>query len=133
MDIRSVFDRRKTATAVGIYDTLLGLWPVLSIDSFAAFTGLYRFHAAVQAIGLAWAVLGIALLICMRSPRAIFPLGIASTLAGGTIALLEVFLVIRGTLPAIFLLHAFAELCVGFAWMMSLSHGESVEELRSYA
>ena len=115
------FKRANTAVAVGAYDTLVGVWPLVSTASFVNVTGLNHHLDLVRAVAFAWLSLGLALLAMHQNPRAVKFLGIASTIAGGTLAIAEVILVLLGKIPPIFLVQVVAELIVGMTWMATFA------------
>jgi hypothetical protein len=111
----------KVAVAVGLYDTIIGLWPFLSMNSFTALTGLDSNLDAVRMIGAAWSVLGAMLLISCKKSEVVPVLGVASTLAGSMLALTECSLVAMKLIPVIFLLQAICEVIIGRTWIKTLT------------
>jgi hypothetical protein len=105
------------ALCVGIYDLCVGLWPVVSIDSFTAISGLNSHLDVVRVIGMAWAALGAALLVFCRKTDIVPFLGIASTMAGSTLALAECIFVAMKILPPTFIVQVVCELAIGITWM----------------
>lgn len=115
------FKRANTAVMVGAYDSLVGAWPLVSMASFAGVTGLNHHLNVVSMIAFAWLTLGLALLALHQNPRAVKFLGVASTVAGGTLAIAEVVLVLLGKIPPIFLVQVVAELVIGMTWMITFA------------
>lgn len=115
------FKRANTAVLVGAYDSLVGAWPLVSMASFVSFTGLNHHLNVVSVVAFAWLSLGLALLALHQNPRAVKFLGIASTIAGGSLAIAEVVLVLLGQIPPIFLVQVVAELVIGMTWMATFA------------
>lgn len=130
MDL-SCFKKEKVALAVGAYDTVVGLWPLVALDSFSFATGLNHNLGLVQIIGFAWAGLGVALLASHKKHKMVHALGIASTIAGCTLALAEVVLIAMGIISPIFFVQVVAEMTIGLTWIITLATGDTVEELRA--
>ena len=131
MILKNTFDRHKVAVAVGIYDTLVGLWPLCSMSSFSAVTGINEHFGIVRAIAIAWFGLGVALLLCRNNSKAITVLGCMSLFAGGTLSIVELVLIIQRQLSPIFFAQIVAESAIGLSWILSLGQGETVADLRS--
>jgi hypothetical protein len=116
-------NKRLVALAVGIYDTSVGIWPLISMNTFTSVTGLAGHDAIVKAIGASWSLLGIALLISNKNRSMIPPLGIASTIAGSTLAIIQCILVANRVISPIFLIQALAETTIGLTWILTLTMG----------
>jgi hypothetical protein len=114
-------NKRSVALVVGIYDTTIGMWPLVLMSSFTSVTGLSGHDAIVKAIGASWCLLGIALLMSNKNRKMIPPLGIASTIAGSTLAITQCFLVATRAIPSIFLIQAVAEATIGVTWLLTLT------------
>jgi hypothetical protein len=120
--------KHRVALAVGLYDTLVGLWPIISIKTFSDVTGLYGHDGIVKTLGASWMLLGLALLASSRSNKLIPPLGVASTLAGSTLALTQVLLVATKVIQPIFLIQSLAETTIGLTWLFTLTSDRSCTE-----
>ena len=125
-------DITKVAVAVGWYDLIVGIWPLIGPKSFNRTAGTDEFLGEAKMIGTMWASLGAALLLS-SSNRSIIPfLGLASTIAGSTLALTQCGLVTFKRLPKVFLLQSLAETVIGLTWIISLTNnviaGKDIED-----
>ena len=96
--------------AQGIYYILTGLWPLASMQTFELVTGPKTDDWLVQTVGLLLAVIGMTLLAHARRAR---PAADTRLLAGGTalaIGGIDVWVVLTGQAPSIYLADAAVEL-----------------------
>jgi len=120
----------KVALAAGLYYVAIGLWPLLSMQSFSAATKLSHHLDLVQAVAIAWASLGLALLVFSRSLKIVPYLAVVSTFAGSMLALAEIILVTAGLLSPLFLVQAMSEMLIGFTWMRTLLPRETMTRIQ---
>lgn len=112
---------QKVALAVGLYDLLVGLFPLMAMDLFINVTGLNHHLDVVRMIATAWALLGAALILFQRSRTIVPVLGVMSLIAGSCLALTEIGLVISGRVSPIFLVQAAMELTIGATWIIAIT------------
>jgi hypothetical protein len=96
--------------AQGIYYIVTGLWPLASMRSFELVTGPKTDDWLVQTVGMLLAVIGISLLARVRRAR---PAADTRLLGGGTalaIGGMDVFVVLTGQAPPIYLADAVVEI-----------------------
>lgn len=110
---------RFLAMAHGAFYAVSGLWPVVHLSSFLALTGPKRDAWLAQTVGALLAVTGIALLLAARHRR----LGPEwALLAGGqaaALAIVDVVMVARDRIAAIYLLDALVEGALVLAWVVA--------------
>jgi hypothetical protein len=100
----------------GIYFFIMGLWPVLDLDSFMDVTGPKTDTWLVRTAGVLIAAIGLALLVEQRKQRvdpSIIVLSIVSSLGLG---LIDVLNSITMRIPVIYLADAFIEAIFCTAW-----------------
>ena len=117
---KQILNKNDVALAVGIYDTVVGLWPLLSMGTFKEVTELSH-PLIARFLGASWATLGIALLLSSNNRKLIPPLGVASTVAGSTLATTQLLLIAGKKISPIFLVQAFCETVIGCAWLATLT------------
>jgi hypothetical protein len=117
--------RRRTlpilATAMqGFFCLVLGLWPVISFQTFQAVTGQKPDHWLISVVGMLLAGIGISMLIAaIRRDIAfeVFALGIITALS---LCVTDVIFVIEGSIPAVYLLDSVAESLFVTLWVFAI-------------
>lgn len=126
-----LLNMHQVAIAVGLYDTAVGLFPLIAPASFMQLTGYTGDMTVVRLLGTAWFALGASLLVAHQSRRIVPILGVMSTVAGSALALTEIGLVVSNHIPSIFLVQAAAETIIGASWVASLLGRNGERELMS--
>ena len=117
------------ALCVGIYDTAVGLWPLLSMNTFSDVTRLTQHLEIVRMLGSAWAVLGVALLVSQKNRKVIPLLGVASTVAGSSLALAQIAMILMRIISPVFLVQSLCETIIGITWIATLASNR--EEIKA--
>lgn len=105
---------RKTILFQGIYFLLTGIWPLLSIESFMAVTGPKTDIWLVKTFSIQICMMGIVLCYGSLSKDFRPHIILLSLLSAAGFIAAEVFYVIRGTIPPVYLADAFVELVIAF-------------------
>ena len=104
----------------GFFCLVLGLWPVVSFQSFQAVTGEKADHWLISVVGMLLAAIGSTMLIAaIRRDIAfeVFSLGIVTALS---LACTDVIFVIERSIPAVYLLDAVAESLFVTLWVFAI-------------
>ena len=101
----------------GIYYLVTGLWAVVHYPSFARLTGPKSDVWLVKTIGLLLAVIGLVVLIFRDTPAA----ALLGTLTALTLAGIDIFYSLRGTISKIYLGDALVELAFAAGWLLIIS------------
>jgi hypothetical protein len=107
------------AAAHGFFFVVMGLWPLVSLDTFEAVSGPKTDHWLVITVGLLIAVIGAALLLAAVRRNVgleMFVLGIGAAVA---LASVDVVFVIKRTISPIYLLDVVAEALFITLWIFA--------------
>jgi hypothetical protein len=108
------------AVAQGFFCLVLGLWPVVSFQSFQSVTGQKPDHWLLSLAGLLLAGIGSSMLIAaIRRDIAfeVFALGLITALS---LACTDIVFVIERIIPAVYLLDAVAESLFVTLWVFAI-------------
>jgi hypothetical protein len=108
------------ACAQGFFCLVLGLWPVVSYQSFQSVTGQRPDHWLLSLAGMLLAGIGLSMLIsAVRRDVAfeVFALGLITALS---LACTDVVFVIERSIPAVYLLDAVAESLFVTLWVFAI-------------
>jgi hypothetical protein len=108
------------AFAQGFFCLVLGLWPVVSFQSFQSVTGQKPDHWLLSLAGMLLAGIGSSMLIAaLRRDIAfeVFAIGLITALS---LACTDVFFVIERSIPAVYLLDAVAESLFVTLWVFAI-------------
>ena len=101
----------------GLYYFVTGLWPIVYMDGFLAFTGPKTDLWLVRTMGLMLIVSGIVLMLAAAHRRqrsmetAALGIGVAVVLAGA-----DIFFALTGQIPGVYLLDAAVEVLFLILW-----------------
>jgi hypothetical protein len=104
----------------GFFCLVLGLWPVVSFQSFQAVTGQKPDHWLICVVGLLLAGIGSSMLIAaIRRDIAfeVFAIGIITAMS---LAATDIIFVIERSIPAVYLLDAVAESLFVTLWFFAI-------------
>ena len=124
------------AFAQGFFCLVIGMWPVVSFQSFQSLTGQKPDHWALTLAGLLLAGIGASMLIAaVRRDIAfeVFVIGLATALS---LAATDIIFVIEGSIPPVYLLDAVAESLFVTLWIFAIrdlrragrTEGESMKD-----
>lgn len=105
----------------GLYYFVTGLWPIVYMDGFLAFTGPKTDLWLVRTMGLMLIVSGIVLMLAAAHRRqrsmetAALGIGVAVVLAGA-----DIFFALTGQIPGVYLLDAAVEVLFLILWIRYL-------------
>jgi hypothetical protein len=112
----------KLALIQGIYYVATGLWPLIDIASFQMVTGPKTDLWLVRTVGVLVTVIGAVLLSASHSRR--IPLEVTLLAAGSALGLAAIDLIysLSGTISAVYLADAIAELGLVGLWTWGWRH-----------
>jgi hypothetical protein len=117
----------------GVYFALTGLWPLISIETFQMVTGPKTDHLVtgdeldhwlVNTVGALVAANAVVFLAAAWSRRTTIDVAILGISAALALTAIDVIYVVRGTISAIYLMDAAAEIVLIALWAIVLWRGE---------
>jgi hypothetical protein len=119
-DRHPTYTLRNVATVQGVYFLLIGLWPILSIDTFQAATGRKTDLWLVFTVGAMVALIGSALLLAAANRRLTAEVAFLGIGSAVVLAAIDVNFVVRGVISSVYLLAAAAEAGLIIWWATGL-------------
>ena len=123
----------KLAAAVvggqGLYYTVTGVWPLISIESFQWVTGRKTDHLVtgnegdhwlVMTVGALITVIGVTLLLAAWRGNRSLEITALAMLSAVALTAIDVIFVLRGAIPPIYLADAVAEIVLLLGWSIVL-------------
>jgi hypothetical protein len=111
--------RQRMSLLQGVYFTVTGLWPLISMDTFLAVTGPKTDLWLVRTVALLITAVGGTLLVAAKQNEAnlsITFLGIASAASLGWV---DAYYSLTGVIWPIYLLDAFPEAAIVLGWLLA--------------
>jgi hypothetical protein len=111
--------RQRMSLLQGVYFTVTGLWPLISMDTFLAITGPKTDLWLVRTVALLITAVGGTLLVAAKQNEAnlsITFLGIASAASLGWV---DAYYSLTGVIWPIYLLDAFPEAAIVLGWLLA--------------
>jgi hypothetical protein len=113
----------------GAYFFVLGVWPLISIDTFQAVTGKKTDHLVtgresdhwlVNTVGVLVAAIGLVFLIAAWRRRVSLDAAVLAICSGSGLAAIDITYVARGTILPVYLGDAAIEIVFVAVWLVSL-------------
>lgn len=108
------------ATIHGLYYSVLGIWPLIHMDSFLFVTGPKTDLWLAETVGVLVLVIGLGLLTAGFQQRISFPIGVIAIASTLGLILIDVLNVWAGIISPIYLLDALVEFILVVAWIIYL-------------
>jgi hypothetical protein len=104
----------------GTYYLLIGLWPLVALDSLPTASAAADHAWSLPAFGLVVAVVGLWLLTAGRKRNALAEISRLGILVALVVASVDVLLVIHGTAPLVYLADAVIQCAFVLWWVRAL-------------
>ena len=117
------------ACAQGFFCLVLGLWPVVSFDSFQAVTGQKTGHWSLTLAGLLFAVIGVSMLISAIRRDIAFEVFVLGLLTALSLAVTDIVFVVERGIPAVYLLDSVAESLFVTLWVFAIRDTRRIRRL----
>ena len=104
----------------GIYYLIMGLWPILDLHSFMAFTGPKTDTWLVRTAGVLIADIALVLLIAQYTHHIHFHVAVMAMAATFGLGVIDVLNSITGRIPVIYLADAFIQWFFFTAWLIAV-------------
>ena len=108
------------AFAQGFFCLVIGLWPVVSFQSFQSLTGQKPDHWALTLAGLLLAGIGASMLIAAVRRDIAFEVFVIGLVTALSLVATDVIFVVERSLPAVYLLDAVAESLFVALWIFAI-------------
>ncbi|HYP08435.1 MAG TPA: hypothetical protein VER03_19530 [Bryobacteraceae bacterium] len=110
---------RRMSLLQGVYYTITGLWPLLSMDTFLAVTGPKTDLWLVRTVALLITAIGIALLIAAKRNEANFSITILAVASAASLAWVDAYYALTGVIWPVYLLDTFPEVALIIGWLLA--------------
>jgi len=120
LDRRSIYTVRTVAMVQGAYFLVIGLWPILIIDSFRAMAGTDIEHWLAYTVGAIIAAIGSTLLLAGVNRRLTTELAFLAISSAAALAAIEVIFAVRGAVSWIYLVDVAVEVVLIAGWSAAL-------------
>jgi hypothetical protein len=101
----------------GLYFTLTGLWPLLSMETFLAVTGPKTDLWLVRTVALLITAIGLALLAAAQRNEANFSITVLAVCSAGSLAWVDAYYALTGVIWPVYLLDVFPEVALIIGWL----------------
>lgn len=118
--------RRLLLLVQGLYYTVTGIWPLVSITSFESVTGPKTDDWLVQTVGLLICVVGAALIVAAAQSALNREAVVLSTCSAVAFIAVDVFFYLRGQIGAVYLIDAVAQCILIMLWIYTFSFARRV-------
>jgi hypothetical protein len=103
----------------GLYFTVTGLWPLISMDTFVAVTGPKTDLWLVRTVALLITVIGVALLTASSHNGPVLPLAVLGIGSAASLGWVDAYYALTGVIWPIYLLDTFPEAAIVIGWIVA--------------
>ena len=107
------------------YFVATGVWPLVHLRSFLAVTGPKYDLWLVKTVGLLVGIIGVAIGVAAWRRRFVLEIVVLATGSAALLAGVDVYYHARGTIPAVYLVDAAAEVTLVVLWIVLWRPGRS--------
>jgi hypothetical protein len=119
----------RVAVIQGLFLLIMGIWPLVSMQSFLLVTGPKTDVWLVITVGLLLALIGVVLFSAGMRNKFQYEFALLGLGTVMCLATIDIYFVIKGTISAVYLLDALIEMGFAFLWLSAFFRRNNIEQL----